>query len=106
MVKKNNELKACNFDDMLKGTPGNNVYEFTKSISERSKKLSNNARLAFYGELDDLNIDIDKSNDHNLVDSDIREIVSQRYEVARKPLLKALDELLADKLEVTYEEEA
>ena len=103
MAKKNNELKACNFDDLLNAT--GNSYESVMAVGNRSKKLLHGAKLAFHAELEDLNIDVDQRDDHNLVDNDIREIVSQRYEIARKPLLKALDELMDGKLEISYEVE-
>ncbi|MEM7362306.1 MAG: hypothetical protein AAF335_04855 [Bacteroidota bacterium] len=103
ITKKNNQLKACNLDRLSEIT--GNMYESVIAVGNRSKKLLNGAKLAFHAELEDLNIDIEKRDDYNLVDNDIREIVSQRYEIARKPLLKALDELLNRRLEISYDQD-
>ena len=101
MVKKNLELKACDFNRLSKAT--GNVYESVAAVSKRSTRLLMAAKLAFRAELEDLNIK--EGGDNNLVDSDIQELVSKRYEMARKPLLISLDELFAGKLEITYEDD-
>ena len=101
MAKKNLELKACDFDRLLNAT--GNIYESVAAVSKRSNKLLRASKLAFRAELEDLNIK--EGGDNNLVDSDIQDLVSKRYEMARKPLLVALDELMAGKLEISYEEE-
>lgn len=101
MRKNNLELKACDLDKLEAAT--GNVYESVLAVSKRSSGLLENAKLAFRAELEDLNIKEDE--DHNLLDSDIQELVSKRYEMARKPLLVALDELLEKKIGVTYQEE-
>ena len=44
MAKKNNELKACNFDDLLNAT--GNSYESVMAVGNRSKKLLHGAKLA------------------------------------------------------------
>ena len=98
MPKKNLTLKACDFDQLSNAT--SNVYESILAVSNRSKQLQQSASLAFRAELEDLNIK--EGEDHSLLDSDILGLVSKRYELAPKPLLIALEELLENKLSVTY----
>lgn len=99
MAKKNLELKECDFDRLSDVT--GNIYESVLAVGKRSRKLLHAAKLAFHAELEDLNIK--EGTDTSLIDSDIQEIVSKRYEMARKALLDALDELVQKRLQIIYE---
>lgn len=101
MVKKDLMLKACDFDSLSKIT--GNIYESVSVVSKQSRSLTTNARMALFAEFADLNIK--EGADNNFVDSNIKELVSKRYEMARKPLLSALDDFLTNQLEVTYDDE-
>ena len=103
MEKNNSELKACDFDALSSVT--GNVYESVLAVSQRSSKLVDSAKMAFRAELEELNIKEDADH-QNLLDSDIQELVSKRYEMTRKPLLVALDELLDKKITVTYQDDS
>lgn len=98
--KKNLELKACDFNELSGAT--DNAYESVLAVSKRSSRLLDNAKMAFRAELEELNIR--EGKEHTLLDNDIQELVSKRYEMMRKPLLIALDELLEGKIKVSYEE--
>jgi len=101
MIKKNLELNASDFDRLSNAT--GNVFKSVVAVAKRSKRLKEGQSVSFCGELEELNIK--EGGDNNLVDSDIQELVSKRYELVPKPSVTALEELLSGKLEISYEEE-
>ncbi len=102
LSKKNEELRPCDNDRLAELT--GNSYEAVVAASTRSKRILERRRLAFRAELEDLNIH-EEEGTNDLVNSNIQDMVSRRYEMSRKPLLVALDELFDDKVKVSYEEE-
>lgn len=95
-MKPNLELASYSFDDLCQRTQ--NVYKSVRMIGERANQEKVRMSVAFRAELADLSI-VEGGDRNNPVDSDIQEIVSKRYEMARKPLLVAVDEMLGGKLE-------
>ena len=98
-MKQNPELSPCNFNELCTST--DNIYESVYAVSQRSVQLLISAKLSFRAELDDLNIV--EGADNSIVDSDIQELVSKRYERAVRPLVLAIEELKQGKLEIIYE---